>query len=135
MGQRNLINNELKALRTSADAIEECLRTGGTEREHFQQELLLHSTPKTDLWLEQADGELILPDSDHLEISAASMRSSMQANPERIVGQQHILDNGDSRVVSELVQEFHSGARLWINHEISSNQEALSNYLGLMIVI
>ena len=135
VGQRNLINNELKALRTSADAIEECLRTGGTEREHVQQELLLHSTPKTDLWLEQANGELILPDSDHLEISAASMRSSMQANPERIVGQQHILDNGDSRVVSELVQEFPSGARLWINHEISSNQEALSNYLGLMIVI
>ena len=135
VGQRNLINNELKTLRNSADAIETCLREGGTEPEHVQQELLLHSSAKTRLWLEPVDGELIQPKSDHLEISEELIRASMQANPERIVGLQRVMDTGDSRVISELVQEFPSGARLWITHEISSNQQALSDYLALMIII
>ena len=32
-----------------------------------QQELLLHSSMRTSLWVENADGSLVLPQSDHLE--------------------------------------------------------------------
>ncbi|MGB1416916.1 MAG: HAMP domain-containing sensor histidine kinase [Synechococcus sp.] len=135
VGQRNLINNDLKTLRTSADAIESCLLKGGTQPDQVQQELLLHSTNKTRVWLEQADGTLILPQSDHLAMSEALIRASMQANPGRLVGQQRVMDQGNSRVISELVREFPSGERLWITHEINSNQAALSDYLALMIVI
>ena len=135
VGQRNLINNELNTLRTNADAIESCLLEGGTEPEQLKQELLLHSTNKTRVWLEQANGALILPESDHLPRSDARIRASMQANPERRIGQQRVIDQGNSRIISELVREFPSGERLWISHEINSNQQALSDYLALMIMI
>ena len=39
------------------------------------------------------------------------------------------------RYLSELVEQFPSGARLWILHEVGSDQRALSNYLGWMTVI
>ena len=135
VGQRNLLETELRTQRRSAESIEQCLREGGTEPDFVQRELLLHSDANTTLWVEQPDGDLILPASHHLSISEPDLQASMQANPDRIVGQRDILVHNDTRVLSELVQEFPSGARLWINHEISTNQEALSRYLALMIVI
>ena len=42
---------------------------------------------------------------------------------------------GRQPYLSELVERFPSGAGLWISHELGSNQQALSHYLGLMIVI
>ena len=135
VGQRNLLETELRTQRRSAESIEQCLREGGTEPDFVQRELLLHSDANTTLWVEQPDGDLILPASHHLSISEPDLQASMQANPNRIVGQRDILVHNDTRVLSELVQEFPSGARLWINHEISTNQEALSRYLALMIVI
>lgn len=59
----------------------------------------------------------------------------MAANQKRIVGLQQQLRLGENQYLSELVEQFPSGARLWISHEVSSNQQALSHYLGLMIVI
>ena len=135
VGQRNLLETELRTQRRSAESIEQCLREGGTEPDFVQRELLLHSDANTTLWVEQPDGDLILPASHHLSISEPDLQASMQANPDRIVGQRDILVHNDARVLGELVQEFPSGARLWINHEISTNQEALSRYLALMIVI
>ena len=135
VGQRNLLETELRTQRRSAESIEECLREGGTEPDFVQRELLLHSDANTTLWVEQPDGNLILPGSHHLSISDPDLQASMKANPDRIVGQRDILVHNNKRVLSELVQEFPSGARLWINHEISTNQEALSRYLALMIVI
>ena len=135
VGQRNLVETELSNQRRSAESIERCLQEGGTDTDFVQRELLLHSDTNTTLWVEQPDGRLILPASHHLSISKPRIQASMQANPDRIVGQSRILVHHDKRILSELVQEFPSGARLWINHEINTNQKALSDYLALMIVI
>ena len=135
IGQRNLIQNNLRELRRSADSIQQCLRKGGTGDDHVRQELLLHSGMRTSLWIEQADGSLVLPESDHLSISDQTIRAAMAANQKRIVGLQQQLRLGENQYLSELVEQFPSGARLWISHEVSSNQQALSHYLGLMIVI
>ena len=135
IGQRNLIHNNLRELRRSADSIQQCLRKGGTGDAHVRQELLLHSGIRTSLWIEQPDGSLVLPESDHLSISDQTIRAAMAANQKRIVGLQQQLRLGENQYVSELVEQFPSGARLWISHEVSSNQQALSHYLGLMIVI
>ena len=135
IGQRNLIQNNLRELRRSADSIQQRLRKGGTGDDHVRQELLLHSGMRTSLWIEQADGSLVLPESDHLSISDQTIRAAMAANQKRIVGLQQQLSLGENQYLSELVEQFPSGARLWISHEVSSNQQALSHYLGLMIVI
>ena len=135
VGQRNLIQNDERELRRSADSIQQFLLKGDDNPDVVQQELLLHSSMRTSLWLEQADGVLVLPQSDHLAISDSAIRASMALNPERVVGLQKLVNLDGQRYLSELVQQFPSGSRLWINHELSANQQALSNYLALMIVI
>ena len=59
----------------------ECLVKGDDNLDVVQQELLLHSSMRTSLWLEQADGVLVLPQSDHLAISDSAIRASMALNP------------------------------------------------------
>ena len=135
IGQRSLIENNAAELRRSADAIQLSLRKGGLADDKLRQGLRLHSSLRTTLWLEQPNGALVLPQSDHLQISDAAIQAAMTANPERVVGQQHLIRPDDSLYLSELVERFPSGAGLWISHELGSNQQALSHYLGLMIVI
>ena len=84
IGQRNLIQNDERELRRSADSIQMCLVKGEGNPDVVQQELLLHSSMRTSLWLEKADGVLVLPESDHLAISDRAIRASMELNPERV---------------------------------------------------
>ena len=134
IGQRNLIEKEISVLRSSADYCQNAISTQ-SEDALLQDVLVEHSSHRTTLWLEQPDGSLIIPVSDFIPRSDAAMRASMRANNGNVVGQQLLLDIGDTQYLSELVQQYPSGARLWINHEVGSNQEALSDYLGLMILI
>ena len=78
IGQRNLIQNDERELRRSADSIQMCLVKGEGNPDVVQQELLLHSSMRTSLWLEKADGVLVLPESDHLAISDRAIRSGPQ---------------------------------------------------------
>ena len=87
-GQRNLIQNNAAELRRSAASIQACLSKGGTDKDFVQQELLLHSSMRTSLWVENSDGSLVLPQSDHLEISDTAIRAAMGENPDRIPGRQ-----------------------------------------------
>ena len=134
-GQRNLIQNNANELRRSADAIQACLSKGGTDREFVQQELLLHSSMRTSLWVENPNGSLVLPQSDHLEISDQAIRQAMAKNPDRIERRQELIRLGEQLYLTELVQRYPSGERLWISQEVSTNQRALSDYLALMILI
>ncbi len=77
IGQRNLIQNDLRELRDSADSIQQCLRKGGGDDASVRQELLLHSGMRTSLWIEQPDGSLLLPESDHVSISDQTIRAAM----------------------------------------------------------
>ena len=79
VGQRNLIHNETQTLRSSASAMQASLRSDQSARananganaiEQLQLELLVHSSHRTRLWIEQPDGSLILPERGHLKINA-----------------------------------------------------------------
>ena len=135
IGQRNLIDTTRRDLNRSAEAIQTCLQDAGDQPQLLRQELLLHSNLRRQLWLEQANGSLLLPQSDHLPIKESSIRLAMNANPERVVGQLQRLELVDRTYLSELVERFPSGAMLWVSQEVSENQRALSNYLSLMILI
>jgi len=143
VGQRNLIHNESQTLRSSAGGIQASLRSdqsakanadGANAIEHLQLELLVHSSHRTRLWIEQPDGRLILPQREHLKISDTALRAAMRSNPVGVAGRQEQISLGNTRYLSELVDELPSGGRLWILHEVGANQQALGNYLQLMIL-
>ena len=119
-GQRNLIQNNAAELRRSAASIQARLSKGGTDKDFVQQELLLHSSMRTSLWVENPDGSLVLPQSDHLE-SDDAIRAAMGENPARITGRQELIRLGDQLYLTELVERYASGARLWISQEVSTN--------------
>lgn len=135
IGQRNLIQNEVRILRSSAASVQECLAAGGSDDRFVRQELLVHSSARTNLWVEKANGQLVLPESDHLKVSRAAVMAAMAINPNRTVGLQRFVDVENRRLLTELVKRFPDGSHLWIHHEVSSNEQALSNYLVLMILI
>jgi signal transduction histidine kinase len=86
------------------------------------------------MWIEQPNGRLILPESNHLSISNTAIQAAMQGNPERIQGLQKQISVGETRYLSELVDQLPSGGQLWILQEVGANQKALGNYLQLMIL-
>ena len=135
IGQRNLIDTTRRDLNRSAEAIQTCLQDAGDQPQLLRQELLLHSNLRRQLWVEQANGSLLLPQSDHLPIKEDTIRLAMTANPERVVGQLQRVELEDRTYLSELVARFPSGAKLWVSQEVSENQRSLSNYLSLMILI
>ena len=135
IGQRNLIDTTRRDLNQSAKAIQTCLQDAGNQPQLLRQELLLHSNLRRQLWVEQANGSLLLPQSDHLPIKEDTIRLAMTANPERVVGQLQRVELEDRTYLSELVARFPSGAMLWVSQEVSENQRSLSNYLSLMILI
>ena len=135
IGQRNLIDSTRRDLNQSAQAIQTCLQEAGDQPQLLRQELLLHSNLRRQLWIEEANGNLLLPQSDHLPIKERSIRLAMNANPERVVGQLQRVELKDRTYLSELVERFPSGAMLWVSQEVSENQRALSSYLSLMILI
>ena len=135
IGQRNLINSTRRDLNQSAQAIETCLQEAKDQPQLLRQELLLHSNLRRQFWVEQANGTLLLPQSDHLPIKEDTIRLAMTANPERVEGQLQRLELDNRAYLSELVERFPSGAMLWVSQEVSENQRALSNYLNLMILI
>ena len=135
IGQRNLIDSTRRDLNKSAEAIQTCLQEAGDQPQLLRQELLLHSNLRRQLWIEKANGNLLLPQSDHLPIKESSIRLAMNANPERVVGKLQRVELKDRTYLSELVERFPSGEMLWVSQEVSENQRALSSYLSLMILI
>ena len=135
IGQKNLVDSAEQDLQQSAKAIELCLLAPEDQRRHVEEGLLLHSSLRRQLWLERNDGELILPQSDHLPIPDAMITVAMDANPNRVVGQQHRLQTSTGDYLSELVTRYPSGSLLWASQEVSADQKALSDYLSVIILI
>ena len=135
VGQRNLISNEVRVLRRSADSIQLCLTDEDQTDDEIRKELMIHSSVRTSLWIERKDGSMLLPPKDRLAHSLETIYASMEGHTERIIGSQKMQKRGERRLLSELVDQFPSGSRLWILHEVGFDQRALSNYLGVMTVI
>ena len=90
VGQRNLIHNETQTLRGSARSIQASLRANQSakaradaaeELEQLQLELLVHSSHRTRLWIEQPDGRLIVPARNHSGLRTRRLAPPCKAIP------------------------------------------------------
>ena len=99
------------------------------------QELQNHSSLRTNLWLEQPDGQLITPRRDHAPIPAALLKAAATANPLREQGQSHLIVLQEREYLTLLDRRLRSGDLLWSSTEISGLGPAQSEFLAWMILI
>ena len=99
------------------------------------QELQNHSSLRTNLWLEQPDGQLIIPSRDHRPIPAALLQAAVDANPLRQQGQSHLIALQEREYLTLLDRRLRSGDLLWSSTEISGLGPAQSEFLAWMILI
>ncbi|WP_067327245.1 HAMP domain-containing sensor histidine kinase [Synechococcus sp. MIT S9504] len=99
------------------------------------QELQNHSSLRTNLWLEQPDGQLITPRRDHRPIPAALLQAAAMANPLREQGQSNLIVLQEREYLTLLDRRLRSGDLLWSSTEISGLGPAQSEFLAWMILI
>ena len=134
IGQRNLLANDRQLARQSIDLCEEAISGLQSDPARLEQELLFHSSQNTNLWIERNNGTLVRP-RIHQSLSDAAVQTAMATNPGREPGLQRTIDINDQRLLTELVKQLPDGSRLWMAQSVSSNLQALNNYLGLMIMV
>ena len=149
VSDRNLSREKQMQLQRSAESMKSCLLKHNSNLlltsspkqlnpptiQTIRKELALHSSLKQSLWVEQTDGDLLLPESDHLSIPTMAIKTAMELNPTNTTGQfkQYKLSGRD--YLSQIHTTFPSGMRLWVAAEIANNKKMLSNYLAWMILI
>ena len=134
IGQRNLLANDRQLARQGIDLCDDAITDLQNNPARLEQELLFHSSLNTSLWIERNDGVLVRP-RIHTSLSDATLQTAMATNPGRKPGLQRTIDFKDQRLLTELVKQFPDGSRLWMAQSVSSNLQALNNYLGLMIMV
>ena len=134
IGQRNLLANDRQLARQGIDLCDDAITDLQNNPARLEQELLFHSSLNTSLWIERNDGVLVRP-RIHTSLSDATLQTAMATNPDREPGLQRTIDFKDQRLLTELVKQFPDGSRLWMAQSVSSNLQALNNYLGLMIMV
>ena len=134
IGQRNLLANDRQLARQSIDRCNEAITNLQSDPDRLEQELLFHSNVNTNLWIERNNGSLVRP-RIHQSLSDAAIQTAMATNPSREPGLQRTIDIKDQRLLTELVKQLPDGSHLWMAQSVSSNLQALNNYLGLMIMV
>jgi len=134
IGQRNLLANDRQLARQSIDLCEEAISGLQSDPARLEQELLFHSSVNTNLWIERNNGTLVRP-RIHQSLSDAAIQTAMATNPGRAPGLQRTIDINNQRFLTELIKQLPDGSRLWMAQSVSSNLQALNNYLGLMIMV
>ena len=99
------------------------------------QELQDHSSVRTNLWLEQPDGQLITPRREHRPIPAALLQAAAAANPLRKQGESHLIALQEREYLTLLDRRLQTGDLLWSSTEISGLGPAQSEFLAWMILI
>jgi len=149
LSQRNQIANGKAELSASATSIEGCLlahnlltvpageRTDQAQQRtrKIRQELRDHSSVRTTLWLEQPDGDLLLPSDGHLPVNPKVLRAAMAANRSQQEGVTRLVSVNGQDYISQLHRLFPSGLRLWSSAEITSIHKAQNEFLHWMILI
>jgi signal transduction histidine kinase len=150
LSQRSQFLSGEAELTASASSLETCLLAHNllTAREgeaasqvheakarEIRQELRDHSSVRTTLWIEQSDGQLLLPTAGHLPNDPAMLHLAMAANPQRQEGSTRAISVGGQDYVTLLHRQYPSGLRLWSSAEITSVQRAQGEFLNWMIVI
>ena len=99
------------------------------------QDLQDHSSVRTNLWLEQPNGQVITPQRGHHPIPVALLQAAVAANPLRKQGQSNLIVLQEREYLTLLDRRLQSGDLLWSSTEISGLGSAQSEFLAWMILI
>ena len=101
-----------------------------------KQELRDHSNVRTTIWLELADGSLILPTTGHIPIPRDMIRQAMNTdnNGGRTSKPRFIRSNGKDYLIM-LSRSYPNGERLWSSAEAIDTSRDQNEYLSWMILI
>ena len=101
-----------------------------------KQELRDHSNVRTTIWLELADGSLILPTTGHIPIPRDMIRQAMNTdnNGGRNSKPRFIRSNGKDYLIM-LSRSYPNGERLWSSAEAIDTSRDQNEYLSWMILI
>ena len=123
-------------LLAASDSLAVRLNKGDVQGETLiVQELQDHSSVRTNLWLEQPNGQLITPGRAYRPIPAALLQAAVAANPLRQPGQSHLIALEERDYLTLLDRRLASGDLLWSSTEISGLGSAQSEFLAWMILI
>ena len=98
-----------------------------------RQELRDHSSVRTTLWIELADGRLVLPTFGHIAIPMQMMRATMQAH-KKDQNTRLITVQGQD-YLTLLSQSYPTGERLWSSAKATDTGRTQNEFLGWMILI
>ena len=98
-----------------------------------RQELRDHSSVRTTLWIELADGRLVLPTFGHIAIPMNMMRATMQAHKQD--RNTRLLTVQGQEYLTLLSQSYPTGERLWSSAKATDTGRIQNEFLSWMILI
>lgn len=99
------------------------------------RELSYHSNSLIQLWLEKADGTLVVPKSLRRPSLHGLVQSSMATNRPRTPGKANMIEVRGRDHLTIVDRKIDSGDWLWSSMEITELGESQTEFLGWMIVI
>ena len=132
MGKRSLFANEEKITTEKIKHCENAITKADGNLIEIEKELLFHSTPRTQFWIEHKNGELLIPDT-HDSFSPDSYLRAMASNPQRAGGKKEIMTIEKKIVMADIVMEFGDGSRLWLITNLTPAIKSMNDYLIVMI--
>ena len=145
--QRNQLVSGDADLRASARSLETCLlaerlleipagETGAARarrQQAIRQELRWHSTNRHTLWIEQPNGELLLPADGHLPVDSVVAEVASGSGDQPGITRRFSVDGMD--YIAILNRVYPSGQKVWSSAEVTRINQAQSAFLNWMIVI
>ena len=145
--QRNQAISGDAELRANAKSLETCLiadrlleppsqespAAKARRKEAIRQELRWHSTSRHILWIEQANGELLLPADGHLPVDSVVAKAATDSGGKPGVTRSLSVNGLD--YIAILNRVYPSGHRVWSSAEVTRINRAQGAFLNWMIVI
>jgi len=104
-----------------------------TIEEEVRQELRDHSSVRTTLWIELADGRVVLPTVGPIAIPQKMMRATMQAHKQD--PKTRLISVEDEDYLTLLGRSYPTGERLWSSAKAIDAGRIQNEFLGWMILI
>ena len=146
LSNRNQIRNGEAELQANADHLNNNLEAhrhlgqghsardwSPTIEEEVRQELRDHSSVRTTLWIELADGRLVLPTVGPIAIPQKMMRATMQAHKQD--PKTRLISVEDEDYLTLLGRSYPTGERLWSSAKAIDAGRIQNEFLGWMILI
>ena len=150
LSNRNHIRNGEAELQANAEHVHQALIEhahlgqgrsskdwSSTEHAEVRQALRDHSGVWAILWIQQPDGELVLPKASHIQIDKSMIRATMKAQKKTQKKDPKILiiNNEGRKYLSKLSRTYQSGEQLWSATKARDTERNQNEYLGWMILI